>query len=206
MDARSAPVTRALPHAVSAIRPVLGIALVALVPPHADSYLVLPIVLAACASDWVDGELARRASSASRGGRLVDNVCDFVFLACLFAFLARGEVWSPPVWGRFIRQWSGANWLPLFALIASFGVYFLRLLGEMRDGRESGRSPRGHTAGVSNYLLAVFGAAEMLPGVNFGPWLLEPAMVSVALINFLAVPENLRLMRDPQIPPVSPPA
>jgi hypothetical protein len=59
---------------------------------------------------------------------------------------------------------------------------------------------------VSNYLLAVFGAAEMLPGVNFGPWLLEPAMVSVALINFLAVPENLRLMRDPQIPPVSPPA
>ena len=93
-----------------------------------------------------------------------------------------------------MRHWSEVNWLPLYALLASFGVYFVRLCLEMASGRESVRSPRGHAAGVSNDLLAVAGAVEMLPGVRLGPWVLEPAMISVSLLNILAVPENVRLL------------
>lgn len=197
---------RMLPHAVSLLRPVLGVLLLTLVSTTGDSTLVLPIVLLACASDWADGELARRAGASSRAGRLVDNLCDFAFLACVFAFFALADIWSPPVWGRLVRNYGEANWLPLYALLASFGVYFVRLCLDFAAGRDPERSPRGHAAGVTNYLLAVMGGAEMLPGVDFGPWLLEPAMVTVALLNVLAVPENVRLLFRRQIPPGSPPA
>lgn len=183
-----------LPHAVSLLRPVLGIGVLAAIAPRGESLVLLPLVLAGCFSDWVDGEIARRTGTQTRGGRVVDNLCDFVFLLCMFAFLASAEVWTPPVWGRLVRNWEGANWFPVYALLASFGVYFVRLCFEMAAGREPVRSPRGHAAGVSNYVLAVVGAAEMFPGVDFGPWLLEPVMVTVALLNILSVPENVRLM------------
>lgn len=181
------------PHLVSALRPLAGLVLLLVAPPG-DSFLPLAIVLAACASDWLDGRLARRAGTATLGGRLVDNLCDCAFLVCAFSFFAAAEVWTPPVWGRLARYWDGANWLPLYALLASFGVYLARLRGDLAAGREPARSARGHAAGVSNYALAVAGAVEMLPGAGLGPWLLEPAMISVALVNALAVPENLRLM------------
>jgi phosphatidylglycerophosphate synthase len=184
----------AWPHVVSLLRPALGVVVLACLEPARDNPLLLPIVLAACASDWADGELARRLGTGTRAGRLVDNLCDFFFLLLVFAFLARSEAWTPPVWGRLARHWDGANWLPVHALLASFGVYFVRLVGGLAAGRDPERSPRGHTAGVSNYLLVVAGAVEVLPGVNLGPWLLEPAMVGVALLNLLAVPENLRLL------------
>lgn len=191
--ARATAAGRLAPHLVSALRPLAGLALL-LVAPSRDTLLPLAIVLAACASDWLDGRLARRAGAASLGGRLVDNLCDASFLVCAFAFFAGARVWTPPVWGRLVRYWDGANWLPLVALLASFGVYLLRLRRDLAAGREPARSARGHAAGVANYALALAGAVEMLPGVNLGPWLLEPAMISVALLNALAVPENLRLM------------
>jgi phosphatidylglycerophosphate synthase len=196
--------TRALPHAVSLLRPLLGVLLLTSVASGSDSTAVLPIVLLACASDWMDGELARRTSVPSRAGRIVDNACDFAFLACAFAFFALAEVWSPPVWGRLARDWNEANWLPLYALAASFGVYFVRLCRDLAAGLEPERSPKGHAAGVSNYLLAVVGAVEMVPGVRLGPWVLEPVMVTVALLNILAVPENVRLLFRRQIPQTGP--
>lgn len=183
-----------LPHAVSLLRPALGLAVLAGVAPVRDNPLVLVAVAAAGASDWADGELARRLGTDTRAGRVVDNLCDFFFLLALFAFLAEAEVWTPPVWGRLARHWDGANWLPVYALLSSFGVYFVRLCRDLAAGRDPERSPRGHTAGISNYLLVLAGAVEMLPGVNLGPWLLEPAMVGVALLNLAAVGENLRLL------------
>jgi len=197
-DARGGGVTTristVLPHAVSFLRPLLGIAVLVAVAPTRESAVLLPLVLLGCLTDWVDGELARRSATQTLRGRLVDNFCDFAFLLCLFVFLAQAEVWTPPVWGRLARQWDGANWLPVYALLASFGVYFLRLCLEMAGGREPARSAKGHAAGVCNYILVVVGAVEMLPGIDLGPWLLEPAMVTVALLNVLAVPENVRLM------------
>lgn len=186
-----------VPHAASLSRPALGLAVFAGLAPSRENPLLLAAVLAAGASDWADGELARRLGTDTRAGRVVDNVCDFLFLLFVFAFLARAEAWTPPVWGRLARHWDGANWLPVFALLASFGLYFVRLLRELAAGREPQRSPRGHTAGVANYLLALAGAVELLPGVDFGPWLLEPAMVGVALLNFAAVGENLQLLFGP---------
>lgn len=176
------------------LRPFLGIAVVVGITPTRDSTWLFPLVLLGCFTDWVDGELARRTATQTRGGRLVDNLCDFAFLLCLFVFLAQAEVWTPPVWGRLARYWDAANWFPVYALLASFGVYFARLCLEMGAGREPARSAKGHAAGVCNYILVVVGAAELFPGVSLGPWLLEPAMVTVALLNVLAMPENVRLM------------
>lgn len=187
-----------LPAAVSLLRPALGVAVLSAAAPRAESILLLPVVLLACASDWADGALARRLHGQTSGGRVLDGLCDFAFLLCIFAFLARCEVWTPPVWGRLARHWDGANWLPVYALLASFGLYFVRLCMEMAIGDEPTRSPRGHTAGISNYVLAVTGAVELLPAVSLGPWLLEPAMLSVALLNAAAVAENLLLMFHPR--------
>lgn len=194
MSARNSSRPPQLAHAVSALRPLLGIAVFALVDPGRESFLVLPLVLLACASDWLDGEVARRIGTPSRAGRLVDNGCDVAFLLLVLVFLALGDVWSPPVWGRLARHWAEANWLPVLALAASFGVYGLRLGLDLKAGREPARSAKGHAAGVANYALVVLGAAELFPGVNLGPWILEPAMVTVALLNILSIPENVRLM------------
>jgi phosphatidylglycerophosphate synthase len=193
-----------VPNAVSLFRVLLAAVGLQFTVPHDGTTLVLVIVLLGCASDWLDGELARRTGATSRAGRLVDNLCDFLFLACVFAFFAVADVWSPPIWGRLVRNWSDANWLPLYALMASFGVYFLRLCLDLAGRREPERSSNGHAAGVSNYVLAVVGGVEMLPGVTLGPWVLEPAMVTVALLNILAVPENVRLMLKRAIPRESP--
>ena len=196
-DALGAGVTpqtaRAAANAASFARPLLGMAALMLLSRN-DSYVFLPLILAGCATDWLDGEFARRGGIASTRGRVIDGVCDFLFLACLFAFLAEARAWSPPVWGRLARHWAAANWLPLIALGSSFSVYLVRMCVEMQRGVEPQRSARGHTAGVANYSLAIAGGVELLPGVNLGPWLLEPAIVGVALLNLVSISENVRLM------------
>lgn len=190
----SAPAVSYAPHAVSLLRPLLGAVVLLALPRAAESPLLLPIVLLACATDWLDGQLARNAGKPTRVGRVVDNLSDFVFLLCAFAYAAQCSVWSPPVWGRLIRHVPTANWLPVFALLASFGLYFVRLCRGLAAGHEPERSPRGHAAGISNYALAVAAGVQLVPGVNLGPWLLEPAMLCVVLLNASAVMENLKLM------------
>lgn len=181
-------------HAVSLLRPVLGLVVLFGLSPHVQTPAFLAVVLVAAGSDYIDGILARRAGTATASGRIVDNLCDFLFLLCIFSYAAEARIWSPPVWGRAARYWSEANWLPVGALLASFGLYFFRLCRAVRAGREPQRSSRGHAAGISNYLLAIMAGLEQVPGVNLGPWLLEPAMLSVVLVNLAAVAENLRLL------------
>ena len=190
---RTAP--SAVAATISLARPLLGATLFfTLTPSTRESATAGILVAAACASDWLDGEVARRSGAETRTGRLIDNLCDVAFLLFAFAAFARLELWSPPVWGRFVRYMDAANWLPLFALVASFGSYAVRVAVDLRAGREPMRSPRGHAAGVLNYLLVVLGAVELWPGLALGPWVLEPAFLSVDLLNFLAVGENLFLM------------
>lgn len=182
-----------LPHLLSLLRPALGAGILAATPAP-ESWVMLSLVLLACASDWLDGEAARRIGSQTRTGRIVDNLCDFFFLICVFEFFALVELWSPPGQGLLVAHLPAANGLPVLALAASFGVYFVRLLREFAAGRDPQRSPRGHAAGVCNYALAIAGAVEMLPRVSLGPWLLEALMLLVVLLNFAAVAENLSLM------------
>ncbi len=190
-----------LPSAISLLRPVLGLYVLSGAV-SVSSTTPLLIVAIACVSDFVDGRVARAlardaqpaAEEQSYAGRLVDNLCDFGFLLCMFLFYAGAELWSPPVWGNLLRHWDGVNRLPVYALLSSFGIYFARLCTDVRAGRQPEGSPRGHAAGVANYGLAILGAVEMLPEIDLGPRLLESAMLGVALLNAAAVLENAALM------------
>lgn len=180
-----------LPGAISLLRPVLGLFAIAGAIPR-DSVLPLAVVVVACVTDYFDGRIARKLAGDSMAGRYVDNLCDFAFLVCMFVFFADASLWSDPVRGWM--PWKGANHLPLFALLASFGTYFARLRRDLAAGRTPKGSPRGHAAGVANYALAIVGAFEMLPGIDLGKALLEPVMLAVVLLNMVAVAENAVLM------------
>jgi len=183
-----------LPAATSLVRLVLGAAAIAGMVPPGDSLVPLAVVSAAAATDFADGRIARALGRETTAGRLVDNLCDFGFLSCIFVFDARAALWSPPVWGRLARHWAAVNDLPVLALTASFGLYFVRLSLALRAGHTPGRSARGHAAGIANYGLAFAGAAAMLPGMAPMPGLLEPVMLGVVLLNVAAVVENLALL------------
>ena len=160
----------------------------------AESLYVLPAVLAACFTDYYDGQLARRSGNEGMAGRLLDNCCDAIFLGLVLAAFAQREIWSDPVWGSAVRYWEHANWLPLVMLFASFSLYLLRwAVCSMRD-LPLLPSLRGHSAGVFNYVLVVIGAIQVLPGVDLTRWILEPSSVTVALLNATAVTDNVRLM------------
>jgi phosphatidylglycerophosphate synthase len=159
-----------------------------------ESPLVLPAVVVACAADLADGRIARRRGTASSAGRLLDNLCDGVFLGLSFTGFALAWTWSLPLVGSATRYWSHANWLPLIALAASFGSYMVRWGVSAARSREPHPSKRGHAAGVANYVLAILGGFAVFPGFDITPWLLEPAFMTVVLLNLSGASENLLLL------------
>jgi phosphatidylglycerophosphate synthase len=89
-------------------------------------------------SDFIDGRIARRFASESRGGRVLDHGADIIFiLAALGLYVALGLV-----------PW----WVPA-AIAAAFTTYVIDSL------RRSGARPSligsriGHLGGVCNYAL-----------------------------------------------------
>lgn len=186
---------RVFAHLLSLTRPVLGAAIaVVLDGDSRNSALVLPVALAACASDYFDGPLARRSGADTEAGRLVDGLCDAGFLALALAGMARAHVWSGA--GATVQApgWSGLDLLPLAALAMSFGIYLVRMSVQRRRGEVPARSARGHRAGIANYGLVLIGAAEVWPALTLPRVLLEVCCVAVALLNFAAVGENLALL------------
>ena len=181
-------------HLLSLSRVVLGGLILSELLDSNSSPVVLPAVAAACVADWLDGRVAREHGAASMRGRLIDNLSDAVFLALAFAGFAVSMTWSLPLVGSATRYWEHANWLPLVALVGSFGSYMLRWA--VCSARDWALEPslRGHTAGVANYALALLGGIAVIPGFDMTPWLLEPAFVTVALLNVSAVTENLGLL------------
>ena len=155
---------------------------------------MLPAVVAAAAADWLDGRLARSLGTASASGRLLDNLCDGAFLALCFSGFALQQVWSDPISGSATRYWQHANWLPLAAFGAAFALYLLRWALCHLTGAPMMPSLRGHSAGIFNYVLVILGGVAVLPDVDVTRWLLEPAFVTVALLNGTAVSENLLLL------------
>ena len=166
----------------------------ALVGSGSPSYLVLPAVVLACLSDFFDGRVARSRGSEGGRGRFYDNLGDGLFLALAFWGFAETAAWSNPQTGRATAFFAYANWLPLWALGASFGAYMMRWLLAARRGAGPRRSPRGHSAGVANYILAVVGAVAVFPGAGLSPWLVEPAFLTVVLMNLSAAAENLMIL------------
>lgn len=180
---------------LSLTRPILGLVVFGELWRAPESPLVLPATILACAADYFDGPLARRAGvEPSLRGRLIDNLSDVGFLALVFAAYAMRDVWSDPVWGSAVRFWEHVNWLPLYTLFLSFTPYLIRSVLDGRASRPTLRSSRGHTAGIANYVLAMVGAVAVFPGMQATPWIVEPTFVTVALLNGTAAAENLLFM------------
>ncbi|MFC6360057.1 CDP-alcohol phosphatidyltransferase family protein [Luteococcus peritonei] len=59
--------------------------------PHADVWAVL-LLMAAGASDWLDGTLARRWHQTSRVGQMLDPVADRLYIASTLVALALREI------------------------------------------------------------------------------------------------------------------
>ena len=181
-------------HVLSLLRPLLALVVWRRIAGGVPDAWVLPLVVIAAASDWLDGRLARRRGSESAAGKLLDNLCDVSFLAVTFAAMARVHVWSDPVWGSAVRYWRGANWLPVIGLAASFGAYSLRWALAARFRLPMAPSRHGRTAGVANWVLVLLGGLALAPHGSPGPWVLEPAFVTVALLNASAALDNLKLL------------
>ncbi len=181
-------------HLLSLSRPLLGLLILSELLHSDSSALVLPAVIAACLSDYYDGKLARRAGCADLRGLVIDNVCDALFLAAAMAGFAVVAVWSDLDSGSASSYWHYANWIPLIALSGSFGLYLLRLAYTAQGGEMPPRSPRGHSAGVANYVLVITGAVAVWPGFSMTPLITEPLSITVALLNASAAGENLELL------------
>ncbi len=186
---------RGAAHALSLTRLVLAPAwLATLDGPRA---LPLGLALLACATDFLDGRLARRArlvahegetDSAAHAtapspvdtGALIDVAADGAFLIVTLA-------------GAAHRGWLS----PLLPLAASAALLALALRWRRAPPRAGPTSRRraladrlGHGAGVANYGAVV--AASTVPLGLLSPALLVPASLVVAALN--ALPVALRLI------------
>jgi phosphatidylglycerophosphate synthase len=165
-------------HLLSISRVLLGAQLLASTRSTGESEWALPATLLAVAFDFADGRLARARGTSSNFGRVIDNVCDAVFLG--LAFLA-------------FRDEIGAAPLVFFTL--AFGSYGARALWSATMQKPFTPSPRGHWAGISNYALALIAAAHAHPSVELASRVLSAAAAIVVLLNAIAFYDNLRLAR-----------
>ncbi len=189
---------RVFAHLLSLLRPVLGAVIVMTIGESVrDSALVLPLTLLACASDYLDGPLARRSGADTQVGRLLDGFCDVGFLVLALTGMARAHLWSgvvaalPPA---ALPGWQSLDLFPIWALAMSFGVYLVRISVQRRRGQLPARSSCGHRAGIANYGLVLVGAAESWPTLALPHAFLQSCCVGVSLLNLAAIAENLTLL------------
>jgi phosphatidylglycerophosphate synthase len=180
-------------HVLSFSRVVLGTHVLIELGSADKSATVLPAVALACLADYADGIVARRAAAESTAGRLVDNLCDAAFLALAFCGFAAAGVWSTPL-EPIASRWRQLDWLPLVALVASFGTYLVRWYAACTRGVTPRPSPRGHHAGIANYVLAIVGGVAAFPGVALASWLTAAAFIVVVSLNLVAAADNARLL------------
>jgi phosphatidylglycerophosphate synthase len=179
-------------HLLSVSRLVLGVHVLGELGAAPGSATALGAVLLACAADYFDGIVARRSGTATTAGRLLDNLCDVVFLALVFAGAAGAGVWSGALGAR---AWAHAiDWLLLAALAGSFGSYLLRWSAASARGAAPRPSALGHRAGIANYGLAIVAAASVTPGVVLPAWFLAASFVVVVALNVAALVDNTRLL------------
>lgn len=135
-------------------------------------WLPLGLVVAASATDFFDGILARRAGTPSRHGALLDNLADIAFVLAAAA--------SGAAHGLVVPHAPAA-------IALAFGAYLFASARGTPGSWRPARSTLGHAAGVLNYGLAalVAGAASPLGPVVTGA--LRPASLLVAGVNLAAV-------------------
>jgi phosphatidylglycerophosphate synthase len=184
------PVAGAPQHWLSLARLAVGAFLWLLLPRTEQSGTILPLVLLACVLDFADGRLARARGAEGPVGRVLDNLCDFAFLAMFFHAAAGVGLWSAPVDGVAVRWWPRANALPLIALTMSFGCYAARAVVCAALAMTVAPSPVGRAAGVLNYFLALVGAAAVSLRWGQPSMLIEVTMALVVFVNLAACLQN----------------
>ena len=137
----------------------------------------LAICLAAMATDFADGRLARRAGASSEIGRFFDHAADALFLfPGLFVLTALGRV--PLV-------------MPCAAVLA-FALYVVDGVRRAGGSRTILLAPSrsGALAGVANYGVAATGAFALACRAPHLDALLHAGATIVALMNFFAAAER----------------
>jgi phosphatidylglycerophosphate synthase len=179
-------------HLLSLSRLVLGALVLASLRRSPQSPTVLPAIILACVADYFDGAVARRAGTETVAGRLLDNCCDAGFLALAFAGFANAHSWSTGA--SIMHRYAGFDWWPLLALAASFGTYVFRWLAASMRNAVPRRSPRGHHAGIANYVLALVGSVVVFPSIALPSVLVGAAFAAVTGLNVIAALDNVRLL------------
>lgn len=137
------------------------------------------VALAAAASDFLDGRLARRLKAESALGRWLDSCADVVFILVALGCEA------------------GAGALPLYIPVlvaASFAQYALDSALLSVGPRAPVRSPLGHWAGIINYLVVLATAAahvRALPSLGLAAELVRMSAPALALFYLTAIAERV---------------
>jgi CDP-diacylglycerol--glycerol-3-phosphate 3-phosphatidyltransferase len=91
-------------NAVSVARLVVTPVLLVLILGEGDSWPAFALWTVLCATDWVDGYLARR-QGATRSGAFLDPLADkFLVLGAMFALVAENSFWWLPVTVMAVRE------------------------------------------------------------------------------------------------------
>lgn len=180
-------------HLLSLGRAVLAFAVAGELEAGTRSPWVLPVVVLACASDFLDGRVARSRGDEGLQGRWLDNGADLVFLSVAFGAFADIGLWSSAA--ALPRGLAyGVDAAPLWGLLLSFGTFALRAAICQLSKRPLAPSAVGRATGVMNYALALVGAAAVFPGVEPGAAaLLTPVLIAVAA-NLAAFVHNVALI------------
>ena len=177
-EGRAAILLAQLPNALSASRFVLAgiwIALVADgVAPRAP-YIAL--VLAAWATDYLDGQLARSLDVASGVGRWLDSIADVTFV--LAAIISGAALDAVPYY------------IPIL-IAASFSQYALDSTLIARSGSGPVRSRLGHLGGMINYAIVI--VLAVMPPPALPGRLLRQLCPLIALFYIAAISERAWLL------------
>ena len=177
-NARAPAILAQIPNALSASRFVLAgiwIALVANdVTPRAP-YIAL--VLAAWATDYLDGQLARRFDVASGAGRWLDAIADVTFvLAAIISGAARGAL---------------PYYIPIL-IAASFTQYAVDSTLIARAGAGPIKSRLGHLGGMINYAIVI--VLAIMPPPALPGRLLDRLCPLIAFFYIAAISERAWLL------------
>jgi phosphatidylglycerophosphate synthase len=172
---RAAGLVALIPNLLSTSRFVLAGAWVALVAEGVATRVpYIALVLAAWATDYLDGQLARRFNAASGAGRWLDAAADVTFvLAAISSEAALGAL-----------PW----YIPLL-IAASFSQY---VVDSSLIARQPIRSRLGHLGGMINYAIVI--VLAVMPPPAFPGRLLRELCPLLAIIYVAAIAERAWLL------------
>jgi phosphatidylglycerophosphate synthase len=181
-------------HWLSLARLVVGAVTWLWLPRPDRASAILPLAILACLLDFADGRLARSRGTENAVGRVLDNACDFAFLAMFFHAASAVRLWIEPSGIALVGWRQHLNALPLLALYLSFGSYAVRAAICLALSRALAPSPVGRAAGVLNWGLALLGASAVSLHWGRPPSLFEPSMAIVVSANVAACMQNVILL------------